>query len=126
PPLQLVDGRVLARLLVADLGRGHRREHLLGRLGRRVRAEIDHRSERTAGRCVVAADSASPGCPEAAAAHTSRAAPTPATPPPKGWGNSPATLTGDGTGRSVARPCRGCTDCVSLRSCRRAAACLVV
>src|SRR5439155_26817200 len=44
PPLELVDGRVLALLLVADLGGRDRRAHL-GRGSRlRVRAEIDHQT----------------------------------------------------------------------------------
>jgi hypothetical protein len=43
--LQLVDGGILAQLLVADLGRGHRRAHLRRRSGRRVGAEIDHASD---------------------------------------------------------------------------------
>ena len=40
--LELVHGRVLAPLLVADLGRGDRRAHLRARLRLRVRAEVDH------------------------------------------------------------------------------------
>ena len=40
--LQLVDGRVLAQLLVADLGGGHRGTHLRRRDRRRVRAKVDH------------------------------------------------------------------------------------
>src|SRR5439155_5507465 len=40
--LQLVHRRVLAHLLVADLGGGHRSAHLGSRLRRRVRTEVDH------------------------------------------------------------------------------------
>jgi hypothetical protein len=40
--LELVDGRVLAPLLVADLGRCDRGAHLRRRLRLRVRAELDH------------------------------------------------------------------------------------
>ena len=42
PTLELEDGRVLAFLLVAHLGRGHRRAHVLRGLRRRIGAEIDH------------------------------------------------------------------------------------
>ncbi len=41
--LQLVGGRILALLLVADLGRRHRREHPWRRLRDGVGAEVDHR-----------------------------------------------------------------------------------
>ena len=41
-PLELEHGRVLALLLVADLGARHRRAHRVRRLGLRVGAEIDH------------------------------------------------------------------------------------
>ena len=41
-PLELVDGRVLAKLLVAHLGRGDRLAHRRGRFARRVGAEVDH------------------------------------------------------------------------------------
>ena len=40
--LQLVDGRILALLLVADDRRGDRGAHPLGRLSRRVGAKVDH------------------------------------------------------------------------------------
>ena len=43
-PLELVDGRVLALLLVADRGVRDRLAHRLRRLGQRIGAEIDHRS----------------------------------------------------------------------------------
>ena len=45
--LELVDGRILAVLLVADLRLGHRREHRRGRLRERVRAEVDHAPDAT-------------------------------------------------------------------------------
>ena len=45
--LQVVDGRVLALLLVADDGRGDRGAHPLGRLRGGVGAKVDHRREAT-------------------------------------------------------------------------------
>ena len=42
PALQLVDGRILLLLLVTDLGGGHRRQHLGGRLRSGVGPQIDH------------------------------------------------------------------------------------
>src|SRR2546423_4047573 len=42
--LEPVDGRVLALLLVADLGRRDRRAHLGARLRLRVGAELDHQT----------------------------------------------------------------------------------
>ena len=47
-PLELEDGRVLALLLVADLGARHRLAHAARRLRRRIGAEIDHAEESTA------------------------------------------------------------------------------
>jgi hypothetical protein len=44
-PLQLVDHGILAHLLVADLRRGHRREHLWAGDRGRVGAEVDHETE---------------------------------------------------------------------------------
>ncbi len=41
-PLELEHGRVLAALLVPDLGRGHRGAHPCRRCGLRVGAEVDH------------------------------------------------------------------------------------
>jgi hypothetical protein len=41
-PLELVDGRVLPDLLVADLGVRDRLPHRLCRLRRRVRTKVDH------------------------------------------------------------------------------------
>ena len=41
-PLELEDGRILALLLVADLGIRHRIAHRGRRLGLRVGAEVDH------------------------------------------------------------------------------------
>ena len=41
-PLQLENGRILAFLLVADLRIRHRVAHATGRLGRGIRAKIDH------------------------------------------------------------------------------------
>ncbi len=46
-PLQLVDGRVLALLLVADGRLGDGAAHSLGRPRRRVGAEVDHRAHAT-------------------------------------------------------------------------------
>jgi hypothetical protein len=40
--LQLVDRRILTQLLVADLGRSHRRAHRLRRPRRRIRPQVDH------------------------------------------------------------------------------------
>ena len=45
--LQLVDGRILALLLVADDGGGDRCAHPLCRLRRGVGAKVDHRQEAT-------------------------------------------------------------------------------
>ncbi len=42
--LQLVRGRVLALLLVADFGGGHRREHPRGGLRDGVGAKVDHKA----------------------------------------------------------------------------------
>ena len=44
-PLELVDGGILLGLFVAELGDGHRSEHLRGGLRRRVRTKVDHRAE---------------------------------------------------------------------------------
>jgi hypothetical protein len=49
PALELVDGRVLAPLLVADLGLGYRLAHAAARLGLRIRTKVDHDLDSSAG-----------------------------------------------------------------------------
>ena len=80
-PLELVDGRILALLLVADLGGGHRGKHLPAGPGDRVGAEIDHARSVAGGALLTEPDR---------------------TPQPKGWGAVPAALGGDASAVRVS------------------------
>jgi hypothetical protein len=48
PLLEPVDRRILAELIVADLGSGHRLPHFVGGPRHRVGAEVDHGRDRIA------------------------------------------------------------------------------